>query len=136
MPVVPPDFLGSRWSSIWMPATPASMNSWTVRWTLIGAPYPVSASQIHGDVDAAGDAFGVRYHLGQGQPTGIGGALGPPCRHAAGKLERLESCVLRHLSVDRQRTERHDDGLRPLENLTQRRTWRCRRHDEQPVAGL
>ena len=81
------------------------MNSWTVRWTLMGAPKPVSASQIHGDVNASGDTLRVRHHLGHGQPADIGGTLGPPRRHPARELECFEPRVLGHLSVDRQRAE-------------------------------
>jgi len=43
-----PHFFGNVWSSMWIPATPARSYSSTVRRTLTGFPYPVSASQKTG----------------------------------------------------------------------------------------
>jgi hypothetical protein len=39
-----PQRLGLTWSSMCIPATPASSRTWTVRATFIGSPNPVSAS--------------------------------------------------------------------------------------------
>jgi hypothetical protein len=48
LPAKKPQRLGQTWSSMCSPAAPAASNSRTVRSTLTGFPYPVSASQITG----------------------------------------------------------------------------------------
>ena len=43
-----PHFFGNTWSSMWIAATPALSNSWTVRKTFNSLPKPVSLSLISG----------------------------------------------------------------------------------------
>ncbi len=43
-----PQRFGLIWSSMWVPARPASSSVWIVRATFIGSPNPVSASMIAG----------------------------------------------------------------------------------------